>query len=225
MNSEPNSKKTWRILIVDDHAMMREGIAAILNKEPDLEVCGEAESPAEALERLEATAPDLAMVDLSLKEGSGLDLVKDLHARRPELPVLVLSMHDESIYAERVLHAGARGYLMKQESSAKVVQGVRELLQGRPYFSKAVAERVVLKAVEGRRQKPSDPMESLTDRELEVFIQIGKGLKPRQIAEAMNLSVKTVETYSMRIKQKLGLSDASELLQRAIQWAKSQDPV
>jgi DNA-binding NarL/FixJ family response regulator len=225
MNSEPNSNKIWRILIVDDHAVMREGIAAILNKEPDLSVCAEAESPAEALERLEAAAPDLAIVDLSLKEGSGLDLVKDLHARRPELPVLVLSMHDEAIYAERVLHAGARGYLMKQESSAKVVQGVRELLQGRPYFSKAIAERVVLKVVEGRRQKPSDPLESLTDRELEVFIQIGKGLKPRQIAEAMNLSVKTVETYSMRIKQKLGLSDASELLQRAIQWAKSQDSV
>jgi DNA-binding NarL/FixJ family response regulator len=225
MTSESNLNKTWRILIVDDHAVMREGIAAILNKEPDLAVCGEAESPAEALERLEAAGPDLAIVDLSLKEGSGLDLIKDLHARRPDLPVLVLSMHDESIYAARVLHAGARGYLMKQESSAKVVQGVRELLQGRPYFSKAIAERVVLKAVEGRRQKPSDPMESLTDRELEVFIHIGKGLKPRQIAEVMNLSVKTVETYSMRIKQKLGLSDASELLQRAIQWAKSQDSV
>lgn len=225
MNNEADSKKVWRILIVDDHAVMREGIAAILTKEPDLEVCGEAESPSEALERLEAAAPDLAIVDLSLKEGSGLELIKDLHARRPDLPVLVLSMHDEAVYAERALHAGARGYLMKQESSAKVVQGVRDLLQGRPYFSKAVAERVVLKAVEGRRQKPSDPLESLTDRELEVFIHVGKGLKPRQIAEVMNLSVKTVETYSMRIKQKLGLSDASELLQRAIQWAKNQDPV
>lgn len=208
-----------RILIVDDHPIVRQGLVQMLGHEPDMEACGEAESAAEALKAIAAAAPDAAIVDLSLKDSSGLELLKDIRVRYPRLPVLVLSVYDESMYAERALRAGARGYMMKEEAAEKVVTAIRRILAGQIYLSEAMASRLLHVLVDGRPAAGLSPAERLSDRELEVFQLIGQGFGNTEIARRLHLSPKTVETYRGHIKEKLNLSGATELLQHAIQWA------
>ena len=208
-----------RILIVDDHPIVRQGLVQMLGHEPDMEACGEAESAAEALKAIAAAAPDAAIVDLSLKDSSGLELLKDIRVRYPRLPVLVLSVYDESMYAERALRAGARGYMMKEEAAEKVVTAIRRILAGQIYLSEAMASRLLHVLVDGRPDAGLSPAERLSDRELEVFQLIGQGFGNTEIARRLHLSPKTVETYRGHIKEKLNLSGATELLQHAIQWA------
>jgi DNA-binding NarL/FixJ family response regulator len=213
----PQTRKT-RILIVDDHPIMRAGLAQLIGQEDDLTVCGEAEDPARALAAIEKFPPDLAVVDISLKEGSGIELIKDIRVRWPKLPVLVLTMHDESFYAERVLRAGARGYVTKAEASTKVVEGIRQVLAGGVYVSDKIASKMLCRLVGGGPDLDAWPIDRLSDRELEVFELIGQGLQTREIAQRLHLSVKTIEAHREHIKKKLDLDSASELLRYAVQW-------
>lgn len=210
----PNAKK--RILLVDDHPLLRRGIGQLVNQQPDLFVCGEAENRAEAMSVAEKTKPQLAVVDLSLKEEQGLELIKDFKARFPNLLILVLSMHDEQFYAERVLRAGARGYIMKREASEKVLEAIRHVLGGGVFVSGAIAQSILDKL--SGRSPAGDKSEwsSLSDREMEVFILVGKGYGSNQIAKRLQLSVKTIEAHRANIRAKLHLASGSELLQRAI---------
>jgi DNA-binding NarL/FixJ family response regulator len=210
-----------KIFLVDDHPLVREWLSQLIMREGDLAVCGEAEDAPEALKKIEETQPDIAIVDISLKNTHGLELVKDLQASRPTLPVLVLSMHDESLYAERVLRAGARGYITKQEATKKILLAIRQVLSGQIYISDKMASRMVHKMVLGRVQEQKSPIERLTDRELEVFQLIGRGHGTRKIAAELHLGIKTVESYRARIKEKLKLEDGTQLLQQAIQWVHS----
>jgi DNA-binding NarL/FixJ family response regulator len=214
-------KSKKQIFLVDDHPLVRAALSQLINQEGDMAVCGEAEGAPEALRSIAALKPDVAVVDLTLKEGSGLDLVKDLKVRHPELPVLVLSMHDESIYAERLLRSGARGYVMKDQASDKVVIALRRVLAGEVYLSDKMSARILHKLVGGAPAAAS-PVDLLSDRELQVFEFIGQGVGTRRIAEKLHLSVKTVETYREHIKLKLKLDNATDLLQNAIQWTQSR---
>jgi DNA-binding NarL/FixJ family response regulator len=207
-----------QILIVDDHPIVRQGLAALINHENDLAVCGQAEDSQQALRAIRELTPNMALVDISLKETSGLELIKNIHARHPNLPVLALSMHDETVYAERALRAGAMGYIMKQEATENVILAIRKILGGELYLSVRMTSRMVRKLVGGQTETLGSPLESLTDRELEVFHLIGQGCGTRQISERLHLSVKTIETYQAHIKAKLNLANAGELLQYAIQW-------
>jgi DNA-binding NarL/FixJ family response regulator len=211
-----HSKRT--VLIVDDHPIVRQGLAQVINQEKDLEVCGQAEDAHEAMEAIRQLNPDMVIVDISLKDTSGMELIKDLKIRHPDLPVLTLSMHDEAVYGERALRAGARGYVMKQEATGKVVTAIRRVLAGEVYVSDGLSAKMVSKLVGGGARTASSPADSLSDRELEVFRMIGEGFGTREMAEKLHLSVKTVETYRAHIKDKLGLQDANELLRTAIQW-------
>jgi DNA-binding NarL/FixJ family response regulator len=193
----------------------------LIEQEPGLAVCGEAGDTRQTLEQLSRAEADLAIVDLSLKADSGLDLVKKIRARFPHLLVLVLSMHEESLFAERVLHAGGSGYVMKQEPPARVMTAIRRVLGGDIYVSERVSERIVRSFVNGREPSAASPVALLSDRELEVFQLLGRGLGTRQVAEALYLSVNTIETYRQRIKKKLALNSAAELVHRAIEWAKT----
>lgn len=206
-----------KVFLVDDHPLVREGLATIINQQPDVEVCGEAETAREALAAVAAAKPDIVIVDISLANGSGLDLVKDLKAGYPELRSLVLSMHDESLYAERSLHAGARGYIMKREAAKKVVEGVRAVHGGQLYVSEKVSSSMAEKFAAGRTAVAS-PVETLSDRELEVFQLLGQGQSTRQIAEHLHVGFKTVQAYCARIKEKLHLANATELLTEAVRW-------
>jgi DNA-binding NarL/FixJ family response regulator len=205
-----------RILIVDDHALVRRGLAGLIEDEGDLIVCGEAGSAAEALTAL-ATRPDLIIVDLSLQTGHGLDLIRQLKARDEELRILVLSMHDESLFAERVLRAGALGYVSKQEAPGQVISAIRQVLDDKVYLSQAMTERLLRRA-SGREADAVLPGDTLSDRELTVFQMIGEGLPTREIATRLHLSVKTIETYRENIKAKLGLKNSAELSRHAAQW-------
>jgi DNA-binding NarL/FixJ family response regulator len=211
-----------KVLVVDDHPIVRQGLVQMIGHEPDLTVCGEAETAHDALKVAAASGPDIAIVDLSLKGASGLELLKDLKVRYPKLPVLVLSMYDESMYAERALRAGARGYMMKEEASDKVLTALRSLLAGQIYLSEAMSARLLNLAVAGRTNGGASPTECLSDRELEVFRLIGQGFGNSDIARQLHLSPKTVETYRAHIKDKLRLTGSTELLQHAIQWAQSE---
>ncbi len=213
-----------RILVVDDHPIFRQGLVKLIEQEPGLEISCEAGDTRQTLEQLSRSEVDLAIVDLSLKGDSGLDLVKKIKARFPRLPVLVLSMHEESLFAERVLHAGGSGYVMKQEPPAKVVTAIRRVLGGDIYVSDKIAEGIVRSFVNGRMPSVASPVALLSDRELEVFQLLGRGLGTRQVAEALYLSVNTIETYRQRIKKKLALRSAAELVHRAIEWAQRQGP-
>ena len=216
--SENVSDKT-RILLVDDHPMIRERLVELIEREADLKVCGEAEDRHEALELAAATRPGLAIVDLTLKSSLGIELIKDLQARFPQVKVLVVSMQDEMIYAERCIHAGARGYITKQQASRHVMRAIRQVLAGGIYLSEAMTHQVLERSM--GRQAPRQPLEivsKLADRELQVFELVGKGLSTRQIADLLFLDIKTIETYRARIKEKLGFKDGPELLQRAIAW-------
>ncbi len=210
------------VLIVDDHPIVREGLAQLIDQESDLQVCGQAEDAHEAMQAIRQLAPDLVIVDISLKDTSGMELIKDLKVQYPRLPVLTLSMHDEAVYGERALRAGARGYIMKQEATEKVVTAIRRVLAGEIYVSDGMAAKMVSKIVGGGAREGGSPVECLSDRELEVFRLIGEGYSTREMAEKLHLSVKTIETYRAHIKDKLNLEDANELLRCAIQWVSRQ---
>ncbi len=206
------------VFIVDDHPIVRQGLALLINREADLAVCGDAEEAASALSRIAELKPDLIVVDISLNGPDGLDLLKNIRARDPNLPVLILSMLDESMYAERALRAGASGYIMKQEATERVLVAIRRILGGDIYVSDRLASRMLHRLVGGGQGEQRSPIANLTDRELEVFRLIGEGHGTRQIAEELHISVKTVESYQAHIKEKLSLRNARELVQRAIQW-------
>lgn len=211
-----------KIVLVDDHPVVRQGVAMLVTQEPDMVVCGEARSAAEALEAIERSQPDVAIVDLALKASSGLELIKDIRIRYPKLLVLVLSMRDESFYAERALRAGARGYIAKEEGTEKIIEGIRKILAGEVYLSEKLASKMISKYVAGRGGATEPAVGQLTDRELEVFELIGDGLTTREIAGKLHLSPKTIESHREHIKEKLQLDSAAELLKHAIHWVQGQ---
>ncbi len=215
-NADSRGKRT--VLIVDDHPIVRQGLAQLIDQEEDLQVCGQAEDAHEAMQAIRTLKPDMVVVDISLRDTSGMELIKDLKVQYPDLPVLTLSMHDEAVYGERALRAGAKGYIMKQEATEKVVTAIRRVLAGELYVSDDMAAKMVSKLVGGGSRKTGSPVECLSDRELEVFRLIGEGYGTREMAEKLHLSIKTIETYRAHIKDKLGLEDANELLRCAIQW-------
>jgi DNA-binding NarL/FixJ family response regulator len=205
------------VFLVDDHPLLRQGLTLLINREEDLVVCGEAEEAQGAMKAIAATNPDILIVDISLKGPDGLDLLKNLRTSHPYLPVLILSMHDEAIYAERALRAHANGYIMKQEATEKVLTAVRRILSGDIYLSERMANKLLLRYMNGSAQDVSSRLSTLSDRELEVFRLIGEGCSTREIAERLHLSIKTVETYQAHIKDKLSLRSGRELVQHAIQ--------
>lgn len=219
--SAPTSApKTTRakILIVDDHPAVREGLALRIAGQPDLEVCGQAADVPEALRALPATRPDIAVVDISLKNGNGLDLIKRLKTHPHPVRILVWSMHGENLYAERALRAGAEGYITKEEATDQIIEAIRQVRDGKIYLSERMKEQFLKRAVANAANPVRSPVEDLSDRELEVFQMIGQGSDTQAIAKKMFLSPKTVETYISRVKKKLDLATSRELLQRAAQW-------
>ncbi len=211
-----------RILLVDDHPIVRERLAEIINRESDLTVCAEAGDRLGAIEAVQSSKPDLAIVDLALKNSSGLELIKDLHVRWPHLLMLVVSMHDELLYAERVLRAGARGYITKQEATRNILLAIRRVLSGNVYLNEKTATTVIARLTAKPKGPGASISDLLTDRELQVFELTGNGLNTRDIAERLAIDVKTVETYRVRIKEKLNLKNSSELLQLAIRWTQDR---
>jgi DNA-binding NarL/FixJ family response regulator len=219
-NKPIKETKKRRVLIIDDHAVLREGLTLVINLQPDLLVCGEAGNVTEGLQAVATAQPDIALIDLSLMGGSGLELVKDLKAQHPGLPTLVLSLHDEALYAERALRAGARGYIMKRAPIPSLLGAMRKVLDGEIYLSETMGSTVVRQAVGDRESTTSgDPLEQLSDRELEVFQLLGEGHGTREIAEQLGLSMKTVSCYRQNIQTKLHLKDAAALMQRAVHYA------
>lgn len=210
------------ILIVDDHPMMRDGLAALITAQPDLAVCAQAADAREALQAIESLRPDLVLMDISLPGKSGLEAIKDIQSLAPGLATLVLSMHDESLYAERVLRAGARGYVMKQEGGKRIMDGIRAVLEGKVFVSEKMSARI-MNAFTGRRAaEATSSVESLSDREFEVFQLIGRGRSTKEIADQLHLSVKTVEVHRVNIKAKLQLTTSPELVHYAVRWVESQ---
>src|SRR5262249_31191629 len=207
---------------VDDHPIVRQGLAQLINQEPDLAVCGHAEDANGALNSIATHKPDIVILDISLNGPDGLDVLKEIRMGDAALPVLVLSMHDESLYAERALRAGANGYIMKQEATERVLQAIRRILTGEVYVSDRIAKRLLRQIVSNPMSGKSQ-MEALTDRELEVFRLIGKGHGTREIAETLGISIKTVESYQAHIKEKLSLKNGRELVQHAFQWVTRED--
>ncbi len=207
-----------KVFLVDDHPIVRQGLALFIEREPDLMVCGEAEDATSALQAIRDAAPDFVILDISLNGPDGLELLKTLRVRYPNLPALVLSMHDESVYAERALRAGANGYIMKQEAADKVITAIRHILGGDVYLSDNLTKRMLQQFVNGSIS-PRDPLAKLSDRELEVFRLIGAGHGTRQIADELHVSTKTVESYQAHIKEKLALRNARELVQHAVEWS------
>jgi len=224
MKKQDKSKeKKTQVFIVDDHPVIRDGLAVIINHEQDMNVCGEAEDAHQALKAVTELKPDIVVADISLKNSDGLELTKNIKARYPRLPVIIFSVHDESIYAERALLAGAQAYLMKDAVSENIVKAIRAVLKGEIFVSDAISNKFLHRIAGDKAGKTKTPMESLSDRELEIFRLIGEGYKASQIAKQLYLSVKTVETYRARIKEKLNLSSAGKLLQYSIKWARNQD--
>jgi DNA-binding NarL/FixJ family response regulator len=209
-------KKT--VLVVDDHPLMRQGLALLINQQQDMQVCGEAEEAQAAMQAIAHLRPDIMILDISLSGPDGIELLKNIRATDPDLPVLVLSMHDEAIYAERALRARANGYIMKQEATEKVLVAVRRILSGEVYLSERMSNKMLQQYIGGSPNMIQSRIASLSDRELEVFRRIGEGRATREIAEELHLSVKTVETYQAHIKDKLALRSGRELIQHAIQW-------
>jgi DNA-binding NarL/FixJ family response regulator len=217
---KPPSSPRKRVFLVDDHPMVRERLSQLIDQQPDLVVSGEADNSREALERIREQVPDIVVVDLTLRNSSGLDLIKDLKAQELRVPVLVLSMHEESLYAERVLRAGALGYVSKQESSQEILAAIRKVIHHQIHLSEQMAA-VLLKRLIGGAAAAASPVERLADRELQVFQMIGEGQGTVRIAETLGVSVKTVETYRARIKEKLHLEDAVQLLRAAMRWVET----
>ena len=211
-----------RVMVVDDHPIVRQGLALLINRESDLVVCGEAEEAMGAIHVLASARPDVLIVDISLNGPDGIDLLKSIRNTHPTLPVLILSMHDETIYAERALRAGANGYIMKQEATEKVLIAVRRILNGEIYVSERISNQILKQYITGSGTVRNSSIGDLSDRELEVFRLIGEGHGTRQIAEELHVSVKTVESYQAHIKEKLSLRSARELMQRAFAWHMSE---
>jgi DNA-binding NarL/FixJ family response regulator len=210
--------RKWTIFLVDDHPLVREWLTNLIQQQPDLTVCGEAESAPQAREAIAALKPSIVIVDISLKDSSGIELIKDLKQCCPTAAVLVLSMHEESHYAERALRAGARGYIMKRETAKKVITAIRQVLEGKLYLSESLATAMAAQFVTGKGLASGSLAEQLSDRELEVFTLLGDGRGTRQIAEVLGVSIKTVQAYCARIKEKLNLASASELVREAVRW-------
>lgn len=217
MAAAPNKQKR-KVFLVDDHPLVRDWLANLINQQADLQICGEAENSGQALRLIAAAKPDIAVVDISLEHGSGLELIKDIRALHPQVAVLVLSMHDESLYAERALRAGARGYVMKREVTKKVLEAVRCVLDGKLFLSEKAALTMAENFAEGRPPASLSPVEHLSDRELEVFQLLGRGYGTREIAKELNVSFKTVQSFCARIKDKLKLANINELLREALRW-------
>jgi DNA-binding NarL/FixJ family response regulator len=217
-----NTKGKARVLLVDDHAVVRFGMGQIINRQDDMVVCGEEESAAKALEAIGKLKPDIVVADISLKESSGLELMRNIKVQYPKLPVLVVSAHDESIYAEIAFRAGALGYLMKSEALEKIINALRRVLTGSIYVSEALGAKMLQKQIRGQSNAIASPAESLSDRELEVFQLIGRWKGTSQIASELHLSVKTIEYYREQIKKKLGLKKATELTQAATAWLQKE---
>ena len=222
-NQDQHNEKITQVLIVDDHPVVRDGLTAIINHEPDMNVCGEADDTYPALTAVTELKPDVVVTDISLESSDGIELTKSLKAGHPKVSVIVLSVHDESVYAERALLAGAQGYLMKDAVSGNIVKAIHTVLSGEIYVSNAISKKFLHTIAQDKAGAGKTPMETLSDRELEIFHLISKGYKASQIAEQLHLSTKTIETYRSRMKEKLNLPNAAELLRYAIKWAKSQD--
>lgn len=219
--NEKNTDKSdprQRVFIVDDHPLVREGLANLINQQPDLVVCGQAEDAAQALAGIGASRAQLALIDISLKTASGLELVKDLKVHHPDVALIVLSMHDEMLYAERAIRAGARGYVMKRESTKEVLTAIRRVMQGDVYVSERVVNLMARRLGSPRKAAASSPVEQLSDRELEIFRLLGQGRTTSQIAADLHLSLKTVQAYCARAKEKFGVDSLTELLRAAIRW-------
>lgn len=214
-----------RIVLVDDHPVTREGVRVLIDQEPDLVVCGQSDSAPAALQLIESVKPELAIVDITLKTTSGIELMKSIKAIMPELPVLIMSMHDELLYAERALRAGAKGYIMKHEASDRILTAVRKVLAGELYLSDKMKERMLHSLVRSRKDEVVFTIDTLSDREMEVFQLIGNGFSTRQIAEKLKLSVKTIDSYREHLKLKLRLKKGSDLVRHAIQWVRSEGVV
>jgi len=212
-----NGNARHRVFIVDDHPLVREGLANLINQQSDLAVCGEAEDSGGAIAGITTNQPDVVLVDISLKNESGLELVKTLKNQFTDLALIVLSMHDEALYAERALHAGARGYVMKRETTKNVLTAIRRVLDGDVYVSDRVVNSMA-KRMSSRKTVAAEPVERLSDRELEIFRLLGQGRTPSQIAEDLRLSLKTVQAYCARAKEKFGVTSLTELLRAAIRW-------
>jgi DNA-binding NarL/FixJ family response regulator len=218
-NASAAAPRKRRIFLVDDHPLVREGLANLINGQTDLVVCGEAEDSAGAMTGIAKTRPDVALVDISLKNESGLELVKNLESQFPLVALIVLSMHDEALYAERALRAGARGYVMKRESTKSVLASIRRVLEGGVYVSERVVNSMARRfSSSSSKGSESSPVERLSDRELEIFRLLGQGRTTAQIAEDLHLSLKTVQAYCARAKEKFGVSSLGELLRAAIRW-------
>jgi len=207
-----------RVFVVDDHPLVREGLTNLINSQSDLMVCGEAKDSSEAIEAITKEPPDVAIIDISLTNESGLELIKNLVKQFPQVAVVVLSMHDETLYAERALRAGARGYVMKHETSKSVLASIRRVIEGDIYVSERIVNRMALRLTSARRRAGSSPVERLSDRELEIFQLLGQGRTPSEIARDLNLSLKTVQAYCARAKEKFGVNSLTELLRAAIRW-------
>ena len=216
------SRRSWRVYLVDDHPLVREWLTTLINQLSDLKVCGEASSAEKALDGIRAEKPDVAIIDLALPEGSGLTLIKNIKAEKPETAIIVLSMHDERFYAERAFRAGARGYVMKGESTSSIAAAIRDVLSGKLYLSPRMQEAFAGRFADGDLAGLSAPVKKLSDRELEVFRLLGLGYETRRVAQSLNVSIKTVQAYCARIKEKLQLANASELLREAIRWNDAQ---
>jgi DNA-binding NarL/FixJ family response regulator len=213
-----------RLLIVDDHPLFREGLRQIIERDPDLTVCGETATAAEALNAIPQIHPDLVLVDISLGGTSGIDLIKTIRNDYEELPVLVVSMHEESLYAERALRAGAMGYIMKHEPGKTVKTAIHKVLGGEMYLSEKMSSAVISKFMRGQGDRPASPIELLSDRELEVFRMLGQGKGTRQIAQDLDITIATVNSFRNRIKEKLHLKTATEVMLHAIQWSREEAP-
>jgi len=222
-NYTANEGNRLKVLVVDDHPVVRHGLKLLLNLESDLMVCAEAEDESTALSALQSLTPDVAIIDISLKNCDGIRLIKNVKRRYPGLQVLVLSMHDESLYAERALLAGASGYIMKQEAPESIIKAIRHIHKCNIYLSERMCAKMLNKFLSSNRAGPSPTLEILSDRELEVYRLIGKGLATREIADQLNLSIKTIETFRAKIKNKLKLKNAAELAQHAIHFILSTD--
>ncbi|MCK9588224.1 MAG: response regulator transcription factor [Terrimicrobiaceae bacterium] len=207
-----------RVLIVDDHPVFRHGITALINAESDLTICGEAATSPSALEAMRTLKPDIALLDISLPGTNGIELIKLMKAEQPKLPLLMLSMHDESLYALRALKAGALGYVMKAEALTQVLDALRKVLKGEIYVSPHLGERLIFQAIQSTDGSTGSPVDRLSDRELEVFVLLGRGRGTKEIASDLHLSVKTIETHRAHIKGKLGFRDAGEMVRFAIDW-------
>jgi DNA-binding NarL/FixJ family response regulator len=217
---KPSGKS--RVLLVDDHPLTRHGMKALISQQPNLEIVGEADSAPRALELVEKLKPNLAIVDITLRSTNGIELTKGMRAQSPDLQVLIVSMHDENLYAERALRAGAMGYLMKHEASEKIITAIQRIQQGEIYLSDRIKEKMLHRFVNHKTDELVSPIDTLSDREMEVFQLIGNGYGTRLIAQQLNLSIKTIDSYREHLKLKLNLESGSELVRYAIQWMKSQ---